>query len=123
MESFKDIIIKIGDFFSNYGINIVAAILVFIIGYFLIKLLTKILMKIVYTTKLDNAIGGFIVALIYCSFIKSNIVVASSFCNCFDFRTFRQFIFSCFFVSCSSNRYGLKRFASKYCQWYYNHYN
>ena len=35
MGSFKDIIIKIGDFFSNYGINIVAAILVFIIGYFL----------------------------------------------------------------------------------------
>ena len=64
MGSFKDIIIKIGDFFSNYGINIVAAILVFIIGYFLIKLLTKVLMKIVYTTKLDNAIGGFIVALL-----------------------------------------------------------
>ena len=26
MGSFKDIIIKIGDFFSNYGINIVGAI-------------------------------------------------------------------------------------------------
>ena len=34
MGSFKDIIIKIGDFFSNYGINIVAAILVFIIKPF-----------------------------------------------------------------------------------------
>lgn len=64
MESLKEIIDKIGNFFTNYGFNIVAAILIFIIGYFFIKFLSKVLMKIVYATKLDNAIGGFIVALL-----------------------------------------------------------
>ena len=64
MESLNGIFSKISDFFKVYGFNILAAILIFIIGYFLIKLLCKGLMKIIYATKLDNAVGGFIVAVL-----------------------------------------------------------
>lgn len=64
MESLNEIFSKISDFFKVYGFNILAAILIFIIGYFLIKLLCKGLMKIIYATKLDNAVGGFIVAVL-----------------------------------------------------------
>ena len=64
MESLNEIFSKISDFFKVYGFNILAAILILIIGYFLIKLLCKGLMKIIYATKLDNAVGGFIVAVL-----------------------------------------------------------
>lgn len=64
MESLKELLDKIGVFFSQYGVNIVAAILIFIIGYFIIKIISKVLMKIVYSTKIDNAIGGFVVGLL-----------------------------------------------------------
>ena len=64
MESFKELLEKIGNFFANYGLNILASIMIFIIGYLCIKLLCKLLLKIVYATKIDNAIGGFIVGLL-----------------------------------------------------------
>lgn len=64
MDSVNEILGKIGSFFSNYGFNILAALMILIIGYFVIKYLCKGLMKIIYATKLDNAVGGFIVAII-----------------------------------------------------------
>lgn len=63
MDSINEILDKISLFFKSYGLNIVSAILIFIIGYFLIKLLCKGIMKIIYVTKIDNAVGGFIVAI------------------------------------------------------------
>lgn len=63
MDSLKELMAKIEEFFNNYGVNILAAIMILIIGYFVIKLFCKLLMKIVYATKIDNAIGGFVVGL------------------------------------------------------------
>ena len=64
MESLKELLSKIEEFFNSNGINIIAAIMILIIGYFFIKLFCKLLMKIVYSTKIDNAIGGFGVGLL-----------------------------------------------------------
>lgn len=64
MEGFNELFGKIGDFFVNNWFNIVGAGALFIIGGILITLLSKLLMKIIYSTKIDNASGGFFVALI-----------------------------------------------------------
>lgn len=64
MENIMEVLDKIGVFFQNNGFNILASIMIFIIGYFLIKLICKILINIIYATKLDNAVGGFIVAIL-----------------------------------------------------------
>lgn len=64
MDSLNELLSKIRDFFANYGFNVLAALMILIIGYFFIKLLSKLMMRIIYTTKIDNAIGGFVVGLI-----------------------------------------------------------
>ena len=64
MPEFNNFMKKFTDFISNYWINIVSAIVVLVIGGILIKLLTKLLMKIIYGTKIDNASGSFVVALL-----------------------------------------------------------
>lgn len=64
MDSLNELLSKIRDFFANYGFNVLAALMILIIGYFFIKLLSKLMMRIIYSTKIDNAIGGFVVGLI-----------------------------------------------------------
>lgn len=64
MDSLNELLSKIRDFFANYGFNVLAALMILIIGYFFIKLLSKLMMRIIYATKIDNAIGGFVVGLI-----------------------------------------------------------
>lgn len=64
MEGFNELFTKIGVFFANNWINIVGAIAVLIIGGMLITLFGKLLMRIIYSSKIDNASGGFFVALI-----------------------------------------------------------
>lgn len=62
--SFNDLIKNISNFFVNYWVNIVVCLGILIIGGILIKLLAKLLMKIIYGTKIDNASGSFVVALL-----------------------------------------------------------
>lgn len=64
MEYFKDLISKIGLFFTNNGLSIIASILVLIIGIFLVHYFCKLLLRIIYATKIDNAVGSFIVTLL-----------------------------------------------------------
>jgi len=64
MDGFNELFGKVGDFFVNNWTNIVAALSLFVVGGILISLLGKLLMKIIYSTKIDNASGGFFVALI-----------------------------------------------------------
>ena len=62
--SFNDLMKNISNFFVNYWVNIVVCLGILIIGGILIKLLAKLLMKIIYGTKIDNASGSFVVALL-----------------------------------------------------------
>lgn len=62
-EYINDVFGKFGSFFNSNGFNILAGIFILIIGYFIIKLVSKGLMRIVYATKIDNAVGGFFVSL------------------------------------------------------------
>lgn len=64
MEGFNELFNKIGNFFVNNWINILGAVAVLIIGGLIITLIGKLLMKIIYSTKIDNASGGFFVTLI-----------------------------------------------------------
>lgn len=64
MPEFNNFMKNFTDFISNYWINIVIVLAVLIIGGILIKLLSKLLMKIIYGTKIDNASGSFVVALL-----------------------------------------------------------
>lgn len=64
MNGFNDLFKKIADFFADSWFNIVAVIAIFVIGGILISLLAKLLMKIIYATKFDNASGGFFVAIL-----------------------------------------------------------
>lgn len=64
MEGFNELFSKIGNFFANNWISILGAVAVLIIGGLVIKLFGKLFMKIVYSTKIDNASGGFFVAII-----------------------------------------------------------
>jgi small conductance mechanosensitive channel len=64
MEDLNKLLNQFGDFFVGNWFRIVAALIVLIIGGILITLLTKLLMKIIYGTKIDNAAGGFVVALL-----------------------------------------------------------
>lgn len=63
MDGFNDLFKKIADFFADSWFNIVAVIAIFVIGGILISLFAKLLMKIIYATKFDNASGGFFVAI------------------------------------------------------------
>lgn len=63
-EYFKEFGKSFVSFFSNNGFNILAVIAILIIGYYLISLLSKLFLRIVYATKIDNAVGGFFVAVI-----------------------------------------------------------
>ncbi|MBQ3254036.1 MAG: mechanosensitive ion channel [Acholeplasmatales bacterium] len=64
MGGFNDLFKQIADFFVDYWFNIVAALSVLVIGGILISLLAKLIMKIIYATKFDNASGGFFVAIL-----------------------------------------------------------
>ena len=64
MNDFNDLMNSISDFFVKYWFNIVAAIAVLVIGGILISLLSRLIMKIIYSTKIDNVTGGFFVALL-----------------------------------------------------------
>ena len=64
MEDFNKLMKNFADFFVAYWINIVICLALLIIGGILIKLFAKLLMKIIYGTKIDNASGSFVVALL-----------------------------------------------------------
>lgn len=64
MKDFNELLKQVGNFFVNSWPNIVAALIVLIVGGILVSLLGKLLMKIIYSTKIDNAAGGFFVALL-----------------------------------------------------------
>lgn len=64
MTDFNDLMNSFASFFAKNWFSIVACIAVLVIGGILISLLSKLFMKIVYATPIDNAAGGFVVALI-----------------------------------------------------------
>lgn len=64
MDGFNELFSKIGNFFVTNWINLVGAIALLIIGGVIITLISKLLLKIIYSSKVDNASGGFFVTLI-----------------------------------------------------------
>lgn len=64
MEDFNVLMKQIGDFFAAHYLSIIAVAILLVVGGILITLLAKLLMKIIYSTKIDNASGGFFVALL-----------------------------------------------------------
>lgn len=64
LNDINDFLQKIGDFFVNNGVTILFVILIFILGFFAIKYFCKLIMAIIYATKIDNAIGGFFVSIL-----------------------------------------------------------
>ncbi len=64
MDGFNELFSKIGNFFVTNWINLVGAIALLIIGGVIITLICKLLLKIIYSSKVDNASGGFFVTLI-----------------------------------------------------------
>jgi len=64
MEAFNEFFTRVGDFFVANGFNIIIAIVVFIIGYFAITYFCKLLIRIIYATPADKAVGGFFVAIL-----------------------------------------------------------
>lgn len=64
MDGFNELFSKIGNFFVTNWINLVGATALLIIGGVIITLISKLLLKIIYSSKVDNASGGFFVTLI-----------------------------------------------------------
>lgn len=78
MDEFNKLFEKIGSYFSSNGWNILAALCILIIGLFLIKILSKLALKVIYATKIDNAVGGFFVSLVkFCLWIVLFFIIAS----------------------------------------------
>jgi len=61
MEQYKD---KIVDFIANYGPKLIGAILVLIIGFWIIRILSKTLVKMLDKRKLDTSLKTFIKSLL-----------------------------------------------------------
>lgn len=51
---------KLYEYFMTYGLNVIAAILIFVIGKFVVGILTNMLQKIMTKSKVDTTLVGFV---------------------------------------------------------------
>lgn len=63
-EFFDDLLKTFTTFFKTNGTNILTCILIIIVGGILVKIIAKVLTKIVYSTKIDNAMGTFTISVL-----------------------------------------------------------
>ena len=64
LSSINSLTEKITDWIVNTGTNIIAALLIFIIGHFAIKLIRKLINKLLSNNKIDVSIKGFVSSLV-----------------------------------------------------------
>jgi small conductance mechanosensitive channel len=72
----KEAISKIHEFVITYGINIVAAILIFIIGRWLAGVISRFIEKVMLKSKTEKTLAGFVKNISYVVIITFVIIAA-----------------------------------------------